>query len=119
MTRPYCLIAILLALLGRPSQAQAQSRSNLASIALTAYVAPGVHMAAPVTGHPAATGTTVDPIRMSVNTGFRIQLHGAGTEGVVLVRQSHAGLVPWDEVRAMLGNATGPCVLDLVVTPQL
>jgi hypothetical protein len=57
---------------------------------------------------------------MSVNTAYRIELRGSVTQPVVLLRQSRAGLVPWDQVRALLkASDAGPVVLDLVLTPTL
>ena len=120
--RLWSVPAVLVALLAVPSQAQgqAQLRSNVASIALTAYAAPGVHLAAPATSQPQVNAAAFDLTRMTVNTAYRIELHGTASRPVVLLRQSGAGQVPWDRIRALLDTAdTGSRVLDLVVTPQL
>ena len=104
-----------------PSNAQGQLRSGVASVALAAYAAPGVH----VTGTVPADGTSVGGaasslVGMTVNTAYRIELRGTGTQPVVLLRQNRAGLVPWEQVRALLGaSGGGPVVLDIVVTPTL
>jgi len=118
-TRLWYLPAVLLALLAVPGRAQAQFSSNVASIALTAYAAPGVHLAPGTSPHQAGA-TAFDLTRMSVNTAYRIELHGTGGQPVVLLRQSGAGQVPWDRIRAQLETAgAGPRVLDLIVSPQL
>jgi hypothetical protein len=120
-TRLWYLPVILLAPLAVPSrvEAQAQVRSNIASIALTAYAAPGVHVA-PGAGPREAGAGALDLTRMSVNTPYRIEIHGGGSQPVVLLRRSGAGQVPWEQIRALVETGgAGPRVLDLVVTPQL
>ena len=110
-------LAVLVGLAAGPSEAQAQLRSGVASVALTAYAAPGVHLASvPAVG--SLPGGGVSLAGMTVNTAYRIELRG--TQRVVLLRKDRASLVPWDRVRALLGtSATEPVVLDLVVTPTL
>lgn len=114
-------LAVLVGLAAAPSQAQAQLRSGIASVALTAYAAPGVRVAGSVLAvRPLAQGGVSDLAGMTVNTAYRIELRGSGPRPVVLVRQSRAGLVPWDQVQALLNAPdAGPVVLDLVLAPTL
>ena len=119
---PACfgVLAVLVGLAAAPREAQAQLRSGLASVALTAYAAPGVHMASLPAARSLARGGVSDLAGMTVNTAYRIELRGMSTGRVVLLRQDRAGLVPWDQVRALLDTSdTEPVVLDLVVTPAL
>jgi len=115
------LLALALLLAAAPSQAQAQVRSGIASIALTAYAAPGVHAAGTTLAErPLAGGAVSDLTGMSVNTAYRIELRGSSARPVVLLRQDKAGLVPWDQVRALVSAPAGaPVVLDLVLAPTL
>jgi hypothetical protein len=114
-------LALLLGLAAAPSQAQAQVRSGIASIALSAYAAPGVHAAGTTLAErPLAGGAVSDLAGMSVNTAYRIELREGGVRPVVLLRQEQAGLVPWDQVRALVDAPDGaPVVLDLVLAPTL
>lgn len=115
------VLALLMGLAAAPSEAQGQLRSGVASVALTAYAAPGVHVAGSVLAErPLARGGISALAGMTVNTAYRIELRGSDTRPVVLLRQSSAGLVPWDQVRALLqAPDAGPVVLDLVLTPTL
>jgi hypothetical protein len=93
----------------------------VASVALAAYAAPGVHVtgSVPAAG-PSVGGGASSLVGMAVNTAYRIELRGAGTQRVVLLRQDGAGLVPWEQVRALVdASGAGPVVLDIVVTPTL
>ena len=114
-------LALLLGLAAIPSQAQAQVRSGVASIALTAYAAPGVRATGTtLADRPVTGGSVSDLAGMSVNTAFRIELRGSGARPVVLLQQDQAGLVPWDRVRALVSAPAGaPVVLDLVLAPTL
>jgi hypothetical protein len=113
-------LALLLGL-AVPSQAQAQVRSGVASIALTADAAPGVRATGTtLADRPVAGGAVSDLAGMSVNTAYRIELRGSGARPVVLLQQDKAGLVPWDQVRALVSAPAGaPVVLDLVLAPTL
>ncbi len=115
------VLAVLVGLAAAPSEAQCQLRSGVASVALTAYAAPGVHVAGSVLAERSPAGEAISDLAgMAVNTAYRIELRGSGTRPVVLLRQSRAGLVPWDQVRALLkAPDAAPVVLDIVVTPAL
>jgi hypothetical protein len=114
-------LAVLVALAAAPSLAQAQVRSGIASVALTAYAAPGVRVAGSALAvRPLAEGGMSDLAGMTVNTAYRIEVRGSDTRPVVLLRQSGAGAVPWSQVRDLLdAPAAGPVVLDLVLAPTL
>ena len=115
------LLATLVGLGAAPTQAQAQLRSSVASVALVAYSAPAVHLGA---------STLVDGARdrqaafrlegTTVNTGYRVELRSAGTSPVMLLRKERAGLVPWNQIRASLATpADAPVLLDLILAPTL
>ena len=112
---------LLLALAILPGVAGAQVRSGVASIALSAYAAPGVHWrgAGPETGLVVA-GSTAALTGMTVNTPYRVERRVSATSRVVLLARGVPGLVPWDRIRAGLEtSATEPVVIDVVVTPAL
>ena len=113
-------LAVLVGLTAAPSEAQGQLRSGIASVAMSAYAAPGVHVAGSVLAARTPAGGGISNLAgMTVNTAYRIELRGSGTRATVLLRQSRAGLVPWDQVCALLKAEAGPIVLDLVLTPTL
>lgn len=112
---------LLLGLAVLPGVAGAQMRSGAASVALTAYAAPGVHWsgAAPEMG-VAAPGSTAALMGMTVNTAYRVERRVSATSRVVLLSRGVAGVVPWDRIRAALDMPAGePVVIDVVVTPAL
>jgi hypothetical protein len=115
------VLAVLVGLAAAPLEAQGQLRSGIASVALSAYAAPGVHVAGSVLAERSLAGGAISDLAgMSVNTAYRIELRGSGTRPVVLLRQTSAGLVPWDQVRALMKTPdAGPVLLDIVVTPTL
>jgi hypothetical protein len=113
---------VLVGLALAPSDAQGQLRSGVAGVALAAYAAPGVHVtgSVPAEGSSSVVGGASSLAGMAVNTAYRIELRGAGTQRVVLLRQDRAGLVPWEQVRELLdASDAGPVVLDIVVAPIL
>jgi len=120
---PTPVLALLAALVGlgaAPAQAQAQLRSSVASVALVAYSAPGVHMGASalVDRAPDREASTLEG--MTVNTGYRVELRTLGASPVVLLRQDRAGLVPWNQIRAGLdAPGASPLLIDLVLAPTL
>jgi hypothetical protein len=104
-----------------PGVVGAQVRSGVASVALTAYAAPGVHWsgAAPEMGVVAA-GPTAALAGMTVNTAYRVERRVSATSRVVLLSRAVPGVVPWDRIRAALEMPAGePVVIDVVVTPAL
>jgi hypothetical protein len=113
-------VLLLLGLCVVPGMARAQVRSGVASIALTAYAAPGVRwpgagleMGFVAAGTTALTG-------MTVNTDYRIERRVTAKSRVVLLAHGVAGVVPWDQIRATLElPAAEPVLIDLVVTPAL
>jgi hypothetical protein len=115
------VMTVLVGLVAAPCEAQSQLRSGVASVALSAYAAPGVHVAGSVMAERSPAGGAISDLAgMSVNTAYRIELRGSDTGPVVLLRQSRPGLVPWDQVRALLKTSdAGPVVLDLVLAPTL
>ena len=113
-------VAALASLAAAPTVGHAQIQSGLARITLVAHAAPGVHLgAAGLAGRPLIAMNAADLMVITVNTAYRVELRTGG-EPVVLMRESRAGLVPWDQIRArMPGDQTGPILLDLVVAPAL
>lgn len=127
--KPYrtCLPRVprgLLLLLGLgilPGVVQAQLRSGVASVTLSAYAATGVRWpgAGPEAGLVAA-GSTAALTGMTVNTDYRIERRVSAKSRVVLLSRGVAGVVPWDRIRAALDvSAAEPVLIDLVVTPAL
>ena len=104
-----------------PGVAGAQVRSGVASIALTAYAAPGVHWSgAGSKMGVVAAGSTAALAGMTVNTPYRVERRVSATSRVVLLSRGVAGVVPWDRIRAALEMSAGePVVIDVVVTPAL
>jgi hypothetical protein len=104
-----------------PGVVQAQMRSGVASVSLSAYAAPGVRW--PGAGREAgrvAVGSTAALTGMTVNTDYRIERRVAGKSRVVLLSHGVAGVVPWDRIRAALEvSPAEPVLIDLVVTPAL
>lgn len=105
----------------RPTVLQAQVRSGIASVALSAYAAPGVRWpgagprSAVVAGEPATALAG-----MTVNTEYRVERRVSAESSVVLWSHGVPGVVPWDRIRAALdGSTTEPVVIDVVVTPAL
>jgi hypothetical protein len=121
---PMPVLALLAALVGlgaAPTQARAQLRSSVASIALVAYSAPAVHLgASPLVDRAPDRQAAPSLEGMTVNTGYRVELRSVGASPVVLLRQERAGLVPWNQIRAGLATpADAPVLLDLILAPTL
>jgi hypothetical protein len=113
------LLLVGLALL--PGVAGAQVRSSVASVALTAYAAPGVRWsgAGSEMGLVAA-GSTAPLTGMTVNTGYRIEQRVSAKSRVVLLSNGVAGAVPWDRIRTALDvPADEPVLIDVVIVPAL
>ena len=110
---------LLLGLAFLPGVAGAQLRSGIASVALSAYAAPGVRWATgPERGLVGAS--TANLTGMTVNTGYRIERRVSAKSRVVLLSHGSAGVVPWERIRAALELSTGePVMIDVVVTPAL
>ena len=114
-------VFLLLGLALLPGVAGAQVRSSIASVALTAYAAPGVRWsgAGSEMGLVAA-GSTAHLTGMMVNTGYRIEQRVSARSRVVLLSRGVAGAVPWDRIRAALDVPTGePVLIDVVIVPTL
>ena len=101
-------VLLLLGLALLPGVAGAQARSSIASVALTAYAAPGVRWsgAASELGLVAA-GSTAPLTGMTVNTGYRIEQRVSARSRAVLLSRGVAGAVPWDRIRAALDVPAG------------
>jgi hypothetical protein len=114
-------VLLLLGLALLPGVAGAQVRSGIASVALTAYAAPGVRWsgAGSELGLVAA-GSTAALTDMTVNTGYRIERRVSAMSRVVLLSRGVAGAVPWDRIRAALDVPAGePVLIDVVIIPAL
>jgi hypothetical protein len=114
-------VLLLLGLAILPGVAKAQMRSGVASVALSAYAAPGVrwHGAGPEMGLVAA-GSTAALTGMTVNTRYRIERRVSARSRVVLLSDGVAGVVPWDRIRAALDVPAGePVLVDVVIIPAL
>ena len=114
-------VLLLLGLALLPGVAEAQVRSSIASVALTAYAAPGVRWsgAGSEMGLVAA-GSTAPLTGMTVNTGYRIEQRVSARSRVVLLSRGVAGTVPWDRIRAALDVPAGePVLIDVVIVPAL
>src|SRR5882672_5937962 len=112
---------LLLGLSILPGVVRAQVRSGVASVALTAYAAPGVRWpgAGPEKALVAA-GSTAHLRGMTVNTDYRIERRVSAASRVVLLSRGVPGVVPWDQIRAALEvSSAEPVLIDLVVTPAL
>jgi hypothetical protein len=111
----------LLCLAVLPGVVGAQVRSGVASVALSAYAAPGVRWpgAGPDMGLVVA-GSTAALTGMTVNTAYRVERRVPAGSRVVLLARGVPGVVPWDRIRAALEMpAAEPVVIDIVVTPAL
>ena len=112
---------LLLGLALLPSLAGAQMQSGIASVALSAYAAPGVRWSGtgPETGLVGA-GSTASLAGMTVNTGYRIERRVSARSRVVLLSHGVTGVVPWDRIRAALDVTAGePVLIDVVIIPTL
>jgi anti-sigma factor RsiW len=114
-------LPLLLGLALLPGVAGAQVRSGIASVALTAYAAPGVRWSGAASEMGLVTaGSTAALTGMTVNTGYRIEQRVSTRSRVVLLSRGVAGAVPWDRIRAGLDLSAGePVLIDVVVTPAL
>jgi hypothetical protein len=114
-------VLLLLGLALLPGVAGAQMRSSLASVALTAYAAPGVRWSGAGSEMGlAAAGSTAALTGMTVNTGYRIEQRVSARSRVVLLSRGVAGAVPWDRIRAALEPSSGePVLIDVVIVPAL
>lgn len=114
------LLAALVGLCAAPTQAQAQLRSSVASIALVAYSAPAVHLGVSPLVDRAPDQQDSGLEGMTVNTAYRVELRRPGTTPVALLRQDSGGLVPWTQIRAGLATpGAAPVLLDLILAPTL
>jgi hypothetical protein len=112
-------VLLLLGLALLPGVAGAQVRSGIASVALTAYAAPGVRWSGAEMGLVPA-GPTATLTGMTVNTGYRIEQRVSARSRVVLLSRGVAGAVPWDRIRAALDVPSGePVLIDVVIIPAL